>query len=100
MLDLDPGLTPAYQPVDGFRLEAMGDVWVAYSPCSGQTHLLNDESAALLEWLQEIDCPGTTAAAAMAFASPNDPAGDTLAQRIEWAWVPLEQAGLIRGVAA
>ena len=32
-------------------VEPLGPSWVCYSPASGQTHLLNDESAAVLEML-------------------------------------------------
>jgi PqqD family protein of HPr-rel-A system len=30
-------------------LEQIGGIWAAYSPLSGGSHLLNDESAAILE---------------------------------------------------
>lgn len=38
-----------FSRVDGVLVEPLGPVWVAFSPASGETTLLNDESAAILE---------------------------------------------------
>lgn len=40
-----------FHRVPGVLVESLGESWVCYSPASGQTHLLNDESAAVLELL-------------------------------------------------
>lgn len=83
-----------FHAVVGVRLEPIGSMWAAWSPASGETHLLNDESAALLELLHEH--PGLdTAAAAQALAAEVDAEGD-LAPAIELAWLPLEWAGFVR----
>jgi hypothetical protein len=34
------------------RVEPVGEIWAAFSPVSGETLLLNDESAAVLEILE------------------------------------------------
>lgn len=78
------------------RLESLGEAWAIYSPASGETHLLNDESAALLEWLVEIGQAADTTMAADFFAPVTGLEVDTLRERIELAWIPLLEAGLIR----
>ena len=40
---------PACALVPGVLVEPLGDQWCAFSPASGETHLLNDTSAAVLE---------------------------------------------------
>lgn len=41
-----------YGRADGVLVESVGHVWAAFSPLSGETTLLNDESAAILEVLE------------------------------------------------
>jgi PqqD family protein of HPr-rel-A system len=41
-----------YGRADGVLVEPMGHLWVSFSPSSGETTLLNDESAAILEVLE------------------------------------------------
>ena len=43
---------PACALVPGVLVEPLGDQWCAFSPASGETHLLNDTSAAVLEILK------------------------------------------------
>lgn len=38
-----------FAAVEGLRLAPLGSLWVAFSPLSGETVLLNDEGAAILE---------------------------------------------------
>ena len=38
--------------VPGVLFEPLGDQWCVFSPASGETHLLNDTSAAVLEILK------------------------------------------------
>jgi len=82
--------------VAGLRLEPLGAVWAAFSPASGETQLLNDESAALLEWLLEAKVPGDADAAARVFASDTGLDVATLRLRIEQAWPVLVESGLVR----
>ena len=53
-----------YGRADGVLVEPVGHVWAAFSPTSGETTLLNDESAAILEVLESgaSDTPGVCAA--------------------------------------
>ena len=51
--------------VGGVLLEPLGDHWAAYSPASGETHMLNDTSAAVLEVL--VETPNLTLKQACAF---------------------------------
>jgi PqqD family protein of HPr-rel-A system len=41
-----------YGRADGVLVEPVGHLWAAFSPLSGETTLLNDESAAILEVLE------------------------------------------------
>lgn len=40
-----------YVLVPGVLVEQLGDHWAAFSPSSGESHLINDTSAAILEML-------------------------------------------------
>lgn len=86
----------AYRAVAGARLEPAEPLWVAYSPASGQTHVLNDECAAMLEWLLNHDQPADSERLAVEFAADTGVPTDRLAETIELAWVPLKLAGLVR----
>ena len=86
---------PHYHASVGVRLEPVGDMWAGYSPLSGETQLLNDESAAVLEWLMECG-GGNTAQAASALAEDAGMEVAELAPRIQLAWAPLAAAGLIQ----
>ena len=84
----------AYRLIPGIRLEPLGDLWAAYSPLSGETQLLNDESAAILEWLMGTGV-GSTQQAAAALSVDTGLTPTELAPRIQLAWGPLAAAGLI-----
>ena len=45
--------TRRFAPAAGLLVEALGDGWVAFSPLSGDTIFLNDQSAAIIEVLSE-----------------------------------------------
>lgn len=106
MLDVDhagalspPPLPDLHEAVPGARLEACGPLWVAYSPASGQTHVLNDECAAVLEWLLTERRPADSALLAEAFHADTGVDTRTLTQTLNLAWVPLRVAGLVRRCA-
>ena len=44
--------TAVYALVPGVLIEPLGDHWAVFSPASGESHLVNDTSAALLEILR------------------------------------------------
>lgn len=88
-----------YQAVPGLRIEPVGDAWAAFSPASGETHLLNDESASLVEWLMERGLPADLQMAARAMSEEVALDAETLADRMGHIWLRLLEAGLVRKVA-
>ena len=78
----------------GVRLEPVGDQWVAWSPRSGETHLLNDEGAAVLEAASVLgECGLIEVCAWLGQDLEADPT--SLEEPVAMAWVPLIMAGLI-----
>lgn len=50
----DPGVAAArWLRAPGLRLEPLDEGWAAFSPASGETHLINDSGAALLQALSD-----------------------------------------------
>ncbi|HOM14834.1 MAG TPA: HPr-rel-A system PqqD family peptide chaperone [Rubrivivax sp.] len=68
---------------------------MCYSPASGQTHLLNDESAAVLELLGLHDGMSPTMICA-ALAADSGAAASEIEQVMGAAWQLLVDTGLIR----
>lgn len=85
---------PSYARLEGILIEAVGHLWAAYSPASGETALLNDESAALLELL-EAGPLGTRAIAGL-LANDIDADPAALSEIVEAAWPTLVESGLVR----
>ena len=87
-----------YQSVPGARIEAIGLKWAVWSPLSGDTHVLNDEAAAILEVLTEQGTMATEEVA-QALMEPG-PDGESQASAIqvmvELTWPVLLSAGLVR----
>jgi PqqD family protein of HPr-rel-A system len=77
-------------------LEAVGPSWVAYSGLSGETHLLNDEAAALVEVFGEA--PRTVSEAAQVVAADAQTSPHLIEYKLQEAAVFLRVAGLIRPV--
>jgi PqqD family protein of HPr-rel-A system len=89
---------PSFACVPGLRVEAIGDVWAAFSPTSGETLLLNDSSAAILEILASGPMEPDAVARVLAADAAVD---DTDArQLLRDHWPKLVDAGLVREVAA
>lgn len=86
-----------YQAVPGTCVEDLGEVWAAYSPASGETHLINNESAVLIEWLQASG-PADSRQAALALSDDVGVAPEVLTQTIDVCWIALLVAGLVRRV--
>lgn len=84
--------------VDGILVEPMGHLWAAFSPATGETVLLNDESASILEVL-EVGATDTTAICAN-LAGDSGIDGHALAEIVEAAWPRLIEAGLVREQSA
>lgn len=80
--------------VPGLRVEAVGGAWAAFSPASGETLLLNDTSAAILEVL--ADGPLATSAVAERLAADAGVPHGEVAALIADHWPQLVEAGLVR----
>ncbi len=76
----------------------IGHVWAAFSSASGETVLLNDETAAILEVLESG--PATSGAVCNQLASDSDLEAEVLAENIESSWPRLVEAGLVRELQA
>jgi PqqD family protein of HPr-rel-A system len=83
-----------YARVDGVIVEPMGHLWAAFSPLTGETVLLNDESAAMLEVLQ--DGPGDSDSLSTALAADSDADRVVVRDLIDNSWYHLISAGLVR----
>ena len=78
----------------GVQLEGLGEGWVAFSALSGETHQLNPEAAAVLEWLAAG--PMTEAALCTGLAADTGVDNDTIRATLHEVWPALDAAGLIR----
>lgn len=83
-----------YTRTEGILVEPVGDVWAAFSPCTGETVLLNHETASILEVLG-ADADGTAEICAVLAADCGLDA-DSLAEVVETCWPRLLEAGLVR----
>ena len=87
-----------YVPAPGLLIEALGDGWAAFSPLSGETMLLNDESAVIIELLSER--PQDHSSLCMALSADTGLEPHELGARIDDAWPKLLEGGLIVALAA
>jgi PqqD family protein of HPr-rel-A system len=77
----------------GLLVEPIGDGWVAFSPLSGETMMLNDETAAILEVLSEA--PGDLESVCDALAADTGIPPSELMNRIAPNWIQLVEGGLV-----
>ncbi len=78
----------------GILVEPVGHLWAAFSPVTGETVLLNDESASILEIL-ELE-PADTKHICAVLSSDSGNAADDLFDLVEGSWAQLIEAGLVR----
>ena len=83
-----------YGVVDGVLLESVGPLWAAFSPVSGETTLLNDESAAILEVVR--GGPADTWSVCCDLASDAGLSAEALVPAVSAHWAQLLDAGLLR----
>ena len=83
-----------FERVNGTLVEPIGHLWAAFSAATGETSLLNDECASILELL-ESQAAGTQAVS-MALASDSGLAIESLTDLVEACWPRLIEAGLVR----
>jgi PqqD family protein of HPr-rel-A system len=88
---------PRYGRIGGLCVEAVGQGWVAYSPASGETALINDASAAILEVLESG--PATSAQVAAQLAADSGADNPELLETVQGCWTTLIDAGLVRACA-
>ena len=72
----------------------MGHLWAAFSPSCGETALINDESAAILEVLESGPCD--TGEVCCALAKHIDLDSKSLQEVIEASWPRLIEVGLVQ----
>lgn len=84
-----------FHRVPGVLVESLGEFWACYSPASGQTHLLNDESAAVLAVLGTHDGMSPSMVC-QALAADSGVAVSEVEQSMAAAWRLLVDSGLIR----
>ena len=79
---------------DGVLVEPVGHLWAAFSPSCGETALINDESAAILEVLENGPCD--TGEVCSALAKHIDLDTKSLQEVIEASWPRLIDVGLVQ----
>ena len=79
--------------VVGVLVEPAGHLWAAFSPVTGDTTLINDESAAILEIL-ELGPAGTDSVCANLAADSGLPV-ESLVDLVQSGWSQLIEAGLV-----
>jgi PqqD family protein of HPr-rel-A system len=87
-------VTVVYECAPGLRLEAVGDVLVAFSALSGETLLLNDEAAAILDVVSRR--PSEAKSVCEELARETGVPEGVILQRTRDSWAQLIQAGLLR----
>ena len=74
-------------------IEPMGHLWAAFSPATGETALLNDESAAILEVLEAG--PAGTAEVCASLSVDSGLGAKDLFETVHAAWPRLIESGLV-----
>lgn len=83
-----------YSLVAGVSVQAIGNVWAAFSRTSGESLLLNDEGAAILEVLAHASASADEVIDVLAADSGVD--RNEIAATLADCWSQLVQAGLVR----
>lgn len=84
-----------YVAVGGVQVAAVGLQWAAFSPLSGETHLINNECAAILEVVMATDGVDS-ARVARALAEDTGLPVDELMASVDEVWPALVGSGLVR----
>jgi PqqD family protein of HPr-rel-A system len=82
-----------YGRADGVLVESVGHLWAGFSPLSGETTLLNDECAAILEVLESGASDTSGVCAALAQDGGVD--AHQFVAAVENGWARLLDAGLV-----
>ena len=81
--------------IPGVLIESIGDSWVAYSPASGATHLLNDSSVFILDAVESAGA-ASSAELVSTIALEVDRPRTEIETMLQDHWDELIRAGLIR----
>jgi hypothetical protein len=82
-----------YRRAPGVLVEPLGPVWAAFSAFSGETLVLNDESAAILEVLEAGSA--TSCQVTLTLATDSGVAESEIAPLVQTAWQALVDGGLV-----
>ena len=85
----------SYLRAPGVLFAPLGSGWVAFSSLSGETHLLNTESVAVVETLDALQARSADEVAQLLAADSGIEAVE-MTETLAHAWSMLMQAGLIR----
>lgn len=85
-----------YLRPEGVVVEAVGHLWAAFMPVSGETSLLNDESAAILDVL--LEGPADTDEVCLRLAADSDLLPAEMAAAVAACWQQLVDVGAVRPV--
>lgn len=91
----DDAVVRRFVRAPGVRVEPVGLAWAGYSGLSGETHLLNDESAAIVDALDEA-IPRSLAEVCRSLADDCGVPALEIERSIGAAWRQLDASGLIR----
>ena len=83
-----------YLRAEGVLVEAVGHLWAAFTPVSGETSLLNDESAAVLDVL--LEGPADTDEVCRRLAADSDLLPADMAAAVDASWGQLVDVGAVR----
>lgn len=86
-------MTLVYERARGLRVEPVGESWAAFSPLSGETLLLNDEAAAVLEILSDGPAQLNTVCAEL--ARDSEVSAIEVQARLDESWEHFVRAGLV-----
>jgi PqqD family protein of HPr-rel-A system len=89
-------VTALYERYPSLRVEPVGDGWAAFSPRSGETLLLNDEAAALLEIL--ADGPASLHQICEFLSRDAGVPASDIRSRVNESWDQFVRAGLVARV--
>lgn len=84
--------------IEGVLVEPVGHLWAAFSPATGETTLLNDECASILEVLEAA--PADTQSICTTLAADSGLASSELHALVQGSWQQLIDAGLVRETPA
>lgn len=86
-----------YLRPEGVLIESVGHLWAAFTPISGETSLLNDECAAILDVL--LEGPAGTTEVCARLAADSELLPDDIFAMVDASWQQLVDVGAVRRVS-